>query len=97
MEPNVTGSATKERKRKRKIDTNSNNSLGNNNNNANNSSPVPSATHFQTINSGNNVNGDVVSSKNFKWDYPPTNLNNQQPQQVSSSVKKVSENSLRNS
>ncbi len=91
LESNLTGSATKERKRKRKIDTNSNNSLGNTIN-ANNSSPVPSATHFQTINSGNNMNGDVVSSKNFKWDYPPTNLNNQQPQQVSSSssVKKVS-------
>ena len=82
-EPNVGGSATKERKRKRKIDNNSNS--GNNPIN-NNSSPVPpSSNQFQTINSSN---GEAGSNKNFKWDYPPTNLNSQ-PQQVSSSVKKV--------
>jgi len=67
----------------RKIDNNSNS--GNNPIN-NNSSPVPpSSNQFQTINSSN---GEAGSNKNFKWDYPPTNLNSQ-PQQVSSSVKKV--------
>lgn len=94
VEPNVGGSATKERKRKRKIDTNSNNNSNNNNhinnnNNHNNSSPVPPSAQFQAINTGN---GDVVSNKNFKWDYPSTNLNNQ-PQQVSSNIKKQLVNS----
>lgn len=79
-EPNVTGSATKERKRKRKVDTNSNN---NNNNTNTNNSPIPTAGQFQTI-TALNSNGDVNSNKNFKWDYPPTSLNNQ-PQQVSTS------------
>lgn len=82
IEPNVGGSATKERKRKRKIDNNSNS--GNNQINNNNSSPVPTSVQFQTINASN---GDAASNKNFKWDYPTTNLNSQ-PQQVSSSVKK---------
>ena len=91
IEPNVTGSATKERKRKRKVDANSNNNTNNTNNT--NNSPVPTTAQFQTIAALNN-NGDVTSNKNFKWDYPPTSLNNQQPQQVSSSnIKKQLVNS----